>query len=55
MYAGKTSDDGIRNKEQHKGKGKGWVCNNHNMRNPIKKMQGGGCLFHLLFVVEYMQ
>ena len=34
VYAGKTSDDGMRNKEQHEGKGKGWACNNHNMRNP---------------------
>ena len=41
VYAGKTSDDGMRNKEQHEGKGKGWACNNHNMHNPIKKMQGG--------------
>ena len=41
VYAGKTSDDGIRNKEQHEGKCKGWACNNHNTRNPIKKTQGG--------------
>ena len=34
VYAGKTSGDGIRNKEQHEGKGKGWACNNHNMCNP---------------------
>ena len=34
VYAGKTSDDGIRNKKQHEGKGKGWACNNHNMQNP---------------------
>ena len=32
VYAGKTSDDGMRNKEQHGGKGKGWACNNQNMR-----------------------
>ena len=38
VYAGKTSDDGMRNKEQHEGKGKGWACNNHNMH---KKKQGG--------------
>ena len=35
---GKTRADGMRNKEQHEGKGKGWVSNNHNMHNPIKKM-----------------
>ena len=40
IYAGKNSDDGMRNKEQYEGKGKGWACNNHNVRNPIKKMQG---------------
>ena len=34
VYAGKTSDDGTRNKKQHEGKGKGWACNNHNLRNP---------------------
>ena len=38
---GKTSDDGMRNKEQLEGKGKGWACNNRNTCNPIKKMQGG--------------
>ena len=32
VYAGKTSDDGMRNKEQHEGKG---ACNNHNLRNPF--------------------
>ena len=31
VYAGKTSDDDMRNKEQHEGKG---ACNHHNMRNP---------------------
>ena len=42
MYAGKTSDDGMRNMEQQEGKDKGWACNNHKMCNPIKKkMQGG--------------
>ena len=30
---GQEHDDGMRNKEQHEGKGKGWACNNHNMRN----------------------
>ena len=34
VYAGKTSDDGMRNKEQHEGKGKAWACNNPDMRNP---------------------
>ena len=34
-YAGKSSDDGMKNKEQHEGKGKGWACNNHNLHNPI--------------------
>ena len=29
VYAGKSSDDGMRNKEQHEGKGKGCACNNH--------------------------
>ena len=42
LYAGKTSDDGMRNKEQHEGKGKGWACNNHNMRNTIIKDAGRG-------------
>ena len=40
VYAGKTSDDGMRNKELHEGKGKVWACNNHKMHNSIKKMQG---------------
>ena len=40
VYAGKTSDDSMRNKKQHEGKGKGWAGNNQNMRTPIKKMQG---------------
>ena len=31
VYAGKTNDN---DKKQHEGKGKGWACNNHNMRNP---------------------
>ena len=26
VYADKSSDDGMRNKEQHKGKGKGRAC-----------------------------
>ena len=34
VYAGKTSDNGMGNKKQHDGKGKGWACNNHNMCNP---------------------
>ena len=42
VYAGKTSDDGMRNKEQHEGKGKGWACNNHDMRNLIKRYAGRG-------------
>ena len=48
MYAGKTSDDGMRNKEQHEGKGKGWACNNHNMHNPTIKDVGSGytCCMH---------
>ena len=50
VYAGKTSDDGIRNKKQHEGKGKGWACNNHNMCNPIKKMQGG--ITHVMIVAS---
>ena len=33
VYAGKSSDDGMRNKEQHKDEHRGWACNNHNMRN----------------------
>ena len=45
---GKTSDDGMRNKEQLEGKGKGWACNNRNMCNPIKKMQGG--VTHVMIV-----
>ena len=36
-YAGKSSDDDMRNKEQHEGKGRGWACNNHNMHNLIMK------------------
>ena len=31
VYAGKASDDDMRNKEQHEDKG---ACNHHNMRNP---------------------
>ena len=31
----KNSDGGMRNKEQHEGKSKGWACNNHSVRNPI--------------------
>ena len=34
IYAGKSSDDGIRNKEQHEGKDKECECNNHYTRNP---------------------
>ena len=37
VYAGQSIDDGMR-KEQHEGKGKGLACDNHDMRNPIKKM-----------------
>ena len=33
---------GMRIKEQHEGKGKGWACNNHNMRNSIIKDAGRG-------------
>ena len=40
--------DGMGNKEQHEGKGKGWACNNHNMHNPIKMMQGG--VTHVMIV-----
>ena len=39
----------MRNKEQHEGKGKGWACNNRNMCNPIKKMQGG--VTHVMIVL----
>ena len=39
----------MRNKEQHEGKGKGWACNNHNMRNHIKKIQGGVMHGHTCF------
>ena len=47
-----TSDDGMRSKEQHEGKGKGWTCNNHNMHNPIKKMQGG--VTHVMVAFAFM-
>ena len=50
-----TSDDGIRNKEQHEGKGKGWACNNHNMRNPSLHLflGGGGGVTHVMIVACY--
>ena len=28
-----ADNDGMRNKEKYEGKGKGWACNNHSMRN----------------------
>ena len=31
VYAGKSNDDGIRNKEQHEGKGRELACNNRNI------------------------
>ena len=40
-YVGISSDDGMRNEEQHEGKGKGWACNNHNMRNMHKRCRKG--------------
>ena len=40
MQAKAVMHDGMRNKEQHEGKGKGWACNNHNMTNPIIKDVG---------------
>ena len=33
-YAGKSSGDGMRKKEQHESKERGWACKNHNMCNP---------------------
>ena len=53
VYAAKVAMDGMRNKEQHEGKGKGWTCNNHNnsiinnhnMRNPIiERYREGLCM-----------
>ena len=46
--AGKTSDDGMRNKGQHEDKGKGWACNNHNMRDPSLHLLMGLCMLLLL-------
>ena len=44
----KNSDDGMRNNEQHEGKGRGWAYNNHNMHNPTIKDVGSGytCCMH---------
>ena len=33
MQASSDLIDGMRNKEQHEGKGNGWACNNHNTCN----------------------
>ena len=47
VYAGYES---MRNIKQHEGKGKGWACNNHNMRNPSLFLWGYERFFTLVHV-----